>query len=143
MKCGQAGLHPDVSSTSFLAFSRLPLPTVLMESGWGVTLITPDRRVDPCLHIGHPPRPQLPQLTPIEFQDRGSNPVLLSQWIQKSNALTIRTWGNLLCWLGSLWVRKSYELGTWCHSDLYLTKRAHLAYKHNVSPEHSGWATKV
>ena len=35
------------------------------------------------------------QLTPIEFQDRGSNPVLLSQWIQKSTALTIRPRGTL------------------------------------------------
>ena len=95
MKCGQAGLLPDVSSTSVLAFARLPLPTILMKSSWGVMLLTPDRRVDHCLHSGHPPRPQLPQLTPIEFQDRGSNPVLLSQWIQKSTALTIRPRGTL------------------------------------------------
>ena len=26
----------------------------------GYMLFTPDRRVDPCLHSGHPPRPQLP-----------------------------------------------------------------------------------
>ena len=60
MKCGQAALHPDVSSMSVLAFARLPLPTVLTVSGWGIMLITPDRRVDPCLHSGHSPRPQLP-----------------------------------------------------------------------------------
>ena len=35
-------------------------PVVQMESGWGMMLHTPDRRVDLCLHSGHPPRPQLP-----------------------------------------------------------------------------------
>ena len=37
-----------------------PCPVIQLESGWGISLHTPDRRVDPCLHSGHPPRPQLP-----------------------------------------------------------------------------------
>ena len=37
-----------------------PCLLIQVESGWGVPLHTPDRRVDLCLHSGHPPRPQLP-----------------------------------------------------------------------------------
>ena len=142
INCGQAA-SPDVHNPSMLLWPILLCPAIQVESGWGICCSHQTGGWTPAYTVATLPGHNYLQLTPIEFQDRGSNPVLLSQWIQKSNALTIRTWGNLLCWLGSLWVRKSYELGTWFHSDLYLTKRAHLAYKHNGSPEHSGWATKV
>ena len=50
----------DDSSCFMLLWPVFCCPSFQVESGWGMMLITPDRRVDPCLHNGHPPRPQLP-----------------------------------------------------------------------------------
>ena len=38
-----------------------PCPVIQVESGWRQNMLfTPGRKVDPCLHSGLPPRPQLP-----------------------------------------------------------------------------------
>ena len=48
----------------FCCFELLPgfpCPVIQVESGWRQNMLfTPDRRADPCLHSGHPARPQLP-----------------------------------------------------------------------------------
>ena len=95
--CRQAN-YPDDDSASllFLCFDHVSL---VRSSRWSLA------GVSCCLHqtggwtsaytvatlSGH----NYLQLTPIEFQDGGSNPVLLSQWIQKPTAITIRPRGTI------------------------------------------------
>ena len=84
--CGQVLLLLILTMLFNAAWSILLCPAIQVESGWGICCSHQTGGWTPAYTVATFPGHNNLQLTPIEFQDRGSNPVLLSQWIQQPKA---------------------------------------------------------